>query len=89
MIYKWAFNKDGYLRITDRKKEIFKLSAGKYIAPQMLENRFKESPFIENIMVIGENEKFASALVSPDFNRLQEATCSPYGRWNNFRKLNN
>ena len=66
------FNKDGYLRITDRKKEIFKLSAGKYIAPQMLENRFKESPFIENIMVIGENEKFASALVSPDFNRLQE-----------------
>ena len=65
------FNKDGYLRITDRKKEIFKLSAGKYIAPQMLENRFKESSFIENIMVIGENEKFASALIAPDFNRLQ------------------
>ena len=66
-----VINKEGYLRITDRKKEIFKLSAGKYIAPQMLENRFKESSFIENIMVIGENEKFASALVSPDFNRLQ------------------
>lgn len=66
------FNEDGYLRITDRKKEIFKLSAGKYIAPQMLENRFKESPYIENIMVIGENEKFASALIVPDFNRLQD-----------------
>jgi long-chain acyl-CoA synthetase len=59
-----------YLKITDRKKEIFKLSAGKYIAPQMLENKFKESAFIENIMVIGENEKFASAIVSPNYNQL-------------------
>jgi long-chain acyl-CoA synthetase len=59
-----------YLKITDRKKEIFKLSAGKYIAPQMLENKFKESAFIENIMVIGENEKFASAIISPHFNQL-------------------
>jgi long-chain acyl-CoA synthetase len=59
-----------YLKITDRKKEIFKLSAGKYIAPQMLENKFKESSFIENIMVIGENEKFASAIISPNFNQL-------------------
>jgi long-chain acyl-CoA synthetase len=59
-----------FLKITDRKKEIFKLSAGKYIAPQMLENKFKESPFIENIMVIGENEKFASAIISPNFNHL-------------------
>jgi len=59
-----------YLKITDRKKEIFKLSAGKYIAPQMLENKFKESVFIENIMVIGENEKFASAIISPNFNQL-------------------
>lgn len=64
------FDNDGYLRITDRKKEIFKLSAGKYIAPQVLENRFKESPFIANIMVVGENEKFASALVVPDFSYL-------------------
>ena len=64
-------NSEGYLRITDRKKEIFKLSAGKYIAPQMLENRFKESSFVENIMVIGENEKFASALIVPDMNRLK------------------
>jgi len=59
-----------YLKITDRKKEIFKLSAGKYVAPQILENKFKESPFIENIMVIGENEKFASAIISPNFNHL-------------------
>lgn len=59
-----------FLRITDRKKEMFKLSAGKYIAPQGIENRFKESIFIEQIMVIGENEKFASALISPNFNQL-------------------
>ncbi|MFA7401689.1 MAG: long-chain fatty acid--CoA ligase, partial [Bacteroidales bacterium] len=64
------FTKDGFLRITDRKKDIFKLSAGKYIAPQLLENKFKESPFIENIMIIGENEKFASAIISPNFNYL-------------------
>jgi long-chain acyl-CoA synthetase len=49
---------------------MFKLSAGKYIAPQGIENRFKESIFIEQIMVIGENEKFASALISPNFNQL-------------------
>lgn len=56
-----------YLKITDRKKEIFKLSGGKYIAPQMIENKLKESMFIEQAMVIGENEKFASALISPAF----------------------
>lgn len=59
-----------FLKITDRKKEMFKLSAGKYIAPQGIENKFKESIFIEQIMVIGENEKFASALISPNFNQL-------------------
>lgn len=56
-----------YLKITDRKKEIFKLSGGKYIAPQMIENKLKESMFIEQAMVVGENEKFASALISPAF----------------------
>lgn len=61
-----------FLRITDRKKEMFKLSAGKYIAPQAIENRLKESPFIEQAMVIGENEKFASALVSPNFSYLHD-----------------
>jgi long-chain acyl-CoA synthetase len=61
-----------FLRITDRKKEIFKLSAGKYIAPQPIENRLKESFFIEQAMVIGENEKFASALISPNFAYLHD-----------------
>ena len=59
-----------FLKITDRKKEIFKLSSGKYVAPQLIENLFKESIFIEQIMVVGVNEKFASALISPNFNHL-------------------
>ncbi len=59
-----------YLKITDRKKEIFKLSSGKYVAPQMIENKFKESFFIQQIMVVGENEKFASALIVPNFEFL-------------------
>ncbi len=59
-----------FLKITDRKKEIFKNSAGKYIAPQAIENKFKESELIEQIMVVGEGEKFASALISPNFNYL-------------------
>jgi long-chain acyl-CoA synthetase len=61
-----------FLRITDRKKEMFKLSAGKYIAPQVIENKLKESYFIEQAMVIGENQKFASALLSPDFSFLHD-----------------
>lgn len=56
-----------FLKITDRKKEIFKLSGGKYIAPQVIENKFKVSNFIDQIMVVGENEKFAAALISPNF----------------------
>ncbi len=59
-----------YLQITDRKKEIFKLSAGKYIAPQVIENLLRESSYIENCIVIGENQKFASAIIIPDFERL-------------------
>ncbi len=61
-----------YLKITDRKKEMFKLSSGKYIAPQVIENKLKESVFVEQAMVIGENEKFASALISPNFPYLHE-----------------
>lgn len=61
-----------YLRVTDRKKEIFKLSSGKFIVPQVLENKLKESSFIEHAMVIGEHEKFASALIAPDYNCLKE-----------------
>jgi len=61
----------GHLRITGRKKEIFKTSLGKYISPQLLENRFKESPFIDGLLVLGENQKYAAALVVPDFNHLR------------------
>ncbi len=61
----------GQLRITDRKKVIFKTSFGKYIHPQLLENAFKESPFIDQIMVIGENQPYPVALVVPDFNHLR------------------
>ena len=61
----------GQLRITGRKKEIFKTSLGKYIAPDLIENKFKESPFIDNLMVMGENQKFAGALIVPDFNHLR------------------
>lgn len=61
-----------YLKITDRKKEMFKLSGGKYIAPQMIENKLKASFFIEQVMVIGAGEKFASALISPNFNYLHD-----------------
>jgi long-chain acyl-CoA synthetase len=61
-----------FLKITDRKKEIFKLSAGKYIAPQVIENKLKESFFIEQAMTIGENEKFASAILSPNFTFLHD-----------------
>jgi long-chain acyl-CoA synthetase len=67
-----TFEDEIYLKITDRKKEIFKLSSGKYIAPQVIENKMKESFFIEQSMVIGEHEKFASALISPNFPFLHE-----------------
>ncbi len=61
---------DGLLFITDRKKEIFKLSGGKYVAPQIIENKLKESNFIEQLMVIGENQKFTGAIIGPDFEFL-------------------
>jgi long-chain acyl-CoA synthetase len=60
-----------YLRITDRKKEIFKTSGGKYVAPQVIEIKFKTSAFIENIMVVGDGKHFASALILPDFQYIQ------------------
>ena len=59
-----------YLKITDRKKDIFKLSAGKYVAPQLIENMLRGSEYIEQVMVIGENEKCAAAIISPNFNTL-------------------
>ena len=59
-----------YLKITDRKKEIFKTSGGKYVAPQLVENKLKESAFIEQCMVVGEGQKFPSALIIPEFAAL-------------------
>jgi len=59
-----------YLKITDRKKEIFKTSGGKYVAPQLVENKLKESSFIEQCMVTGEGQKFPSALIIPEFTAL-------------------
>ncbi len=60
-----------FLMVTDRKKEIFKLSNGKYVAPQPIENRIKESLFIDQVMVVGEHQKFTSALLVPDFKYLK------------------
>ncbi|NOQ74547.1 MAG: AMP-binding protein [Crocinitomix sp.] len=68
-----------FLKITDRKKEMFKTSGGKYIAPQLMENKFKESRFIEQIMVIGENQKMPAALIVPAFEFIQE--------WIKYKKL--
>lgn len=63
-------DEDGMLKITGRVKEIFKTSMGKYISPVLLENKIKESPFIDQIIVLGENQKFAAALIVPDFEHL-------------------
>lgn len=60
------------LKITDRKKEIFKTSGGKYIAPQVIENFFKESPYIDQMMVVGEGQKFPAALIVPSTERLKQ-----------------
>ena len=72
------FEDNKYLKITDRKKEIFKLSTGKYIAPQVIENKFKESVFIEQVMVFGENQKFTSAIILPEFLYLRN-WCTIHG----------
>jgi long-chain acyl-CoA synthetase len=61
---------DGFLKITDRKKQLFKTSGGKYIAPQLIENKMKQSLFIEQIMVIGEGQKMPAALIQPAFEYI-------------------
>lgn len=65
-------DKQGFLTITDRKKEIFKTSGGKYIAPAALESELKQSRFIEQVMVIGEGEKMPAALIQPNFSFIEE-----------------
>ena len=63
---------EGFLRITDRKKEMFKTSGGKYVAPQLIENEMKQSRFIEQIMVVGDGEKMPAALIQPNFEFVDE-----------------
>jgi long-chain acyl-CoA synthetase len=66
-----VFENDIFLKITDRKKELFKTSGGKYVAPQPIENKCKESPFIEQFMVVGADRKFVGALIVPSFTTLK------------------
>ena len=66
-----VFENDIFLKITDRKKELFKTSGGKYVAPQPIENKCKESPFIEQFMVVGADRKFVGALIVPSFATLK------------------
>jgi long-chain acyl-CoA synthetase len=66
------FDKEGFLKITDRKKEMFKTSGGKYIAPQLIENTMKQSRFIEQIMVIGDGQKMPGAFIQPSFDFIKE-----------------
>ncbi len=63
---------DGFLRITDRKKEMFKTAGGKYVAPQVIENKLMESTLIAQVMVVGENQRFPSALIVPAFEELEK-----------------
>ncbi len=62
---------EGQLRITGRKKEIFKTSLGKYIAPEAVENKISTSPVVDNVMVVGENQRFAAAVIVPDFQKIK------------------
>ena len=66
------FEEGKFLKITDRKKELFKTSGGKYVAPQPIENRMKESPFIERMMIVGSDQKFVGALIVPSLANLKE-----------------
>ncbi len=67
-----VFEEDKFLKITDRKKELFKTSGGKYVAPQPIENKMKESPFVEQMMIVGAEQKFVGALIVPSIPNLKE-----------------
>ncbi len=67
-----VFEDGKFLKITDRKKELFKTSGGKYVAPQAIENKLKESPFVEQVMVVGADQKFVGALIVPSLPNLKE-----------------
>jgi long-chain acyl-CoA synthetase len=66
------FDKDGFLYITDRKKDLIKTSSGKYVAPQMIEGLFAQSEYIEQSIVLGDKRKYVSALIVPEFERLRD-----------------
>lgn len=78
---------DGFLKITDRKKEMFKTSGGKYVAPALIENQLKQSRFIEQVMVIGEGEKMPAALIQPNFEFVQEWAKRHHLSFNNYSDL--
>ncbi len=67
-----VFEDEKFLKITDRKKELFKTSGGKYVAPQPIENKMKESPFVEQLMIIGAEQKFVAALIVPSIPNVKE-----------------
>jgi long-chain acyl-CoA synthetase len=71
--------RDGFLQINGRLSDIFKTSGGKFVAPQPIENKMKESPFIEHIMVVGDNQKFTSAIIQPKFEFI--------GKWSKDKNL--
>ncbi len=83
------FDSDGYLRITDRKKHLFKTSAGKYIAPAPIENLFLTSKYIDQFMLIGDRRTFLSALIVPDFEAIKEYADSRNISYNNVEDLIN
>lgn len=76
-----------FLKVTDRKKEMFKLSTGKYITPQVIENKIKESIFIEQIIIIGEGQKFTSAIISPNFKFLHDYCSRKKIKYKNHNRL--
>lgn len=80
-------DKEGFLKITDRKKEMFKTSGGKYIAPQVLENALKQSRFIEQVMIIGEGEKMPAALIQPNWEFIEDWNKKKNKNLPNDRKL--
>lgn len=81
------FDADGFLKITDRKKEMFKTSGGKYVAPALIENQFKQSRFIEQIMVIGDGEKMPAALIQLNFDFVKEWARKHHIAFNNSSDL--
>lgn len=79
-----VLNEKNFLKITDRKKELFKTSGGKYVAPLPIENKLKESPYIEQVMLVGAERKFVSALIVPSFPNLRD-----WARKNNMAESSN